>query len=101
VLAAWTFEETLVGDVEGEKSSRLPHSPTDAGSLGLGSGDRFGALQGGSGPSREGWNEWETSQMAGKQDEPWFEVSFETHPRRPEPAAADRTLVDRVLRNLE
>jgi hypothetical protein len=30
-----------------------------------------------------------------------FEVSFETHPRRPEPAAADRTLVDLVLRNLE
>jgi hypothetical protein len=31
----------------------------------------------------------------------WFEGRFETHPRRPEPAAADRTLVDRVLRDLE
>jgi hypothetical protein len=34
-------------------------------------------------------------------DETWFEVCFETHARRPEPAAADRTLVDRVLRDLE
>jgi hypothetical protein len=36
-----------------------------------------------------------------EQDEPWFEVRFETHPRHPEPAAADRTLLDRVLRDLE
>jgi hypothetical protein len=49
----------------------------------------------------KGGTNGETSQIAGKQDEPWFEVSFETHPRHPEPAAADRTLVDRVLRNLE
>jgi hypothetical protein len=69
--------------------------------LGLGSGDRFGALQGGSGSFKGRWNERETSQIAGKQDEPWFEVRFETHPRRPEPAAADRTLVDRVLRDIE
>lgn len=33
-------------------------------------------------------------------DEPWFEVRFETHPRRPEPAATDRVLVERVLRDL-
>jgi hypothetical protein len=59
------------------------------------------ALQG-SGPSREGGTSGEeTSLIGGKQDEPWFEVRFETHPRRLEPAAADRTLVDRVLRDLE
>jgi hypothetical protein len=34
-------------------------------------------------------------------DEPWFEVRFETHPRQPEPVAADGALVDRVLRDLE
>jgi hypothetical protein len=34
------------------------------------------------------------------QDEPWFEVRFETHPRRPEPTPTDRTLVERVLRDL-
>jgi hypothetical protein len=33
-------------------------------------------------------------------DEPWFEVRFETHPRRPEPVATDRILVERVLRDL-
>jgi hypothetical protein len=33
--------------------------------------------------------------------EPWFEVRFETHPRRPEPAPTDRNLVERVLRDLE
>jgi hypothetical protein len=39
-------------------------------------------------------------QALAAQDEPWFEVRFETHPRRPEPALSDRTLVDRVLRDL-
>jgi hypothetical protein len=33
-------------------------------------------------------------------DDPWFEVRFETHPRRPEPAPFDRDLVERVLRDL-
>lgn len=32
--------------------------------------------------------------------EPWFDVRFETHPRRPEPAPTDRILVERVLRDL-
>jgi hypothetical protein len=34
------------------------------------------------------------------QNAPWFEVRFETHPRRPEPAPSDRDLVERVLRDL-
>ena len=33
-------------------------------------------------------------------EEPWFEVRFETHVRRPEPKPDDRTLVERVLRDL-
>lgn len=33
-------------------------------------------------------------------DEPWFEVRFETHPRRRESAPTDRSLVERVLRDL-
>ncbi|MBD0329063.1 MAG: hypothetical protein ICV64_03055 [Thermoleophilia bacterium] len=33
-------------------------------------------------------------------EEPWFEVRFETNPRRPEPAPVDRELVARVLRDL-
>ena len=33
-------------------------------------------------------------------EEPWFEVRFETHVRRPEASPGDRTLVDRVLRDL-
>jgi hypothetical protein len=32
--------------------------------------------------------------------EPWFEVRFETRPRRPEPSSSDRYLVERVLRDL-
>lgn len=35
-----------------------------------------------------------------EKDDPWFEVRFETHPRLPEPAVADRVLVERVLRDL-
>jgi hypothetical protein len=34
------------------------------------------------------------------QAEPWFDVRFETHSRQPEPAASERTLVERVLRDL-
>ncbi|HEV2711774.1 MAG TPA: hypothetical protein VGU26_01655 [Gaiellaceae bacterium] len=33
-------------------------------------------------------------------NEPWFEVRFETHPRRSEPAFGDRAFVTRVLRDL-
>jgi len=33
-------------------------------------------------------------------DEAWFEVRFETHPRRPEAAPTDRILVERVLSDL-
>jgi hypothetical protein len=40
-----------------------------------------------------------TRALAAK-DEPWFEVRFETHVRRPDPAPSDRTLVERVLRDL-
>jgi hypothetical protein len=34
------------------------------------------------------------------QGEPWFDVRFETHPRRREASTSDRTLVERVLRDL-
>src|SRR5262249_2329238 len=34
------------------------------------------------------------------ESEPWFEVRFETHPRRRRPAIADELLVERVLRDL-
>jgi hypothetical protein len=47
------------------------------------SGDRFGALQGGSGSFNVRVERAANLPDAGKQDEPWFEVRFKTHPRRP------------------
>lgn len=34
------------------------------------------------------------------QPDPWFDVRFDTHPRRPEPMPSDRLVVQRVLRDL-
>ena len=33
-------------------------------------------------------------------DEPWFDVRFETHTRAREPSLSERSLVERVLRDL-
>jgi hypothetical protein len=42
----------------------------------------------------------EARRALGDRDDPWFDVRFETHPRRSEPALADRVLVERVLSDL-
>jgi hypothetical protein len=42
----------------------------------------------------------QATQALTTKDEPWFDVRFESHLRRPEPAPIDRILVDRVLRDL-
>ena len=42
----------------------------------------------------------EAAHALAAKEEPWFEVRFETHPQRSEPALADLILVERVLRDL-
>jgi hypothetical protein len=64
------------------------------------SGDRFGALQGGSGSFNVRVERAANLPDAGKQDEPWFEVRFKTH----RAARAGRGRADaltRVLRDPE
>jgi hypothetical protein len=42
----------------------------------------------------------EASERLASEPEHWYDVRFETRPRRPEPSPYDRALVDRVLRDL-
>jgi hypothetical protein len=44
---------------------------------------------------------YDAAEAVAVRPDPWFEVRFETHPRRPEPARSDRRLVERVLRDLD